>query len=42
MYGDYMTPPSIEDQISHHVLFYYDLNRRITKDEIEQMQIEDR
>ena len=39
MYGDYMTPPPIEEQISNHALFYYNLDRRITKEEIEQLQI---
>lgn len=40
MFGDYMTPPPSEKQKSHHALFYYNLDRRITKEEIEQMQIE--
>ncbi len=40
MYGDYMTPPPIEQQSSHHALFYYNIDRRLTKDEIEKLQIE--
>lgn len=40
MYGDYMTPPPIEQQSSHHALFYYNVDRRLTKDEIENLQIE--
>ncbi len=40
MFGDYMTLPPIEEQTSHHALFYYNLDRRITSEEIEKMQIE--
>lgn len=40
MFGDYMTLPPIEEQTSHHALFYYNLDRRITLEEIEKMQIE--
>ena len=40
MFGDYMTPPPIEMQVSHHALFYYNLDRRITRKEIEEMQVE--
>ena len=39
MFGDYMTPPPIEMQVSHHALFYYNLDRRITRKEIEEMQV---
>ena len=39
MYGDYMIPPSKDEQTSHHSLFYFNLDRRISKDEIEQIQI---
>ena len=39
MFGDYMTPPPIEERSSHHSLFYYNLDRRISKEEIVQMQI---
>ena len=39
MFGDYMTPPPFEMQTSHHALFYYNLDRRITSKEIEEMQI---
>lgn len=40
MFGDYMTLPPLEKQISHHSLFYYNLDRRITREEIEKKQIE--
>lgn len=40
MFGNYITPPPIEEQKSHHTLFYYNLDRRITWDEIEKKQIE--
>lgn len=40
MFGDYMTLPPIEEQTSHHALFYYNLDRRITKEEIAKKQIE--
>ncbi len=39
MFGDYMTPPPSEMQVSHHALFYYNLDRRITRNEIEEMQV---
>ena len=39
MYGDYMTPPPVEEQTSHHALFYYNLDRRITNEEIKEKQI---
>lgn len=39
MFGDYMTLPPIENQCSHHPLFYYYLDRRITKPEIQQIQM---
>lgn len=42
MFGDYMTPPPSEMQVSHHALFYYNLDRRITRNEIEEMQVESR
>lgn len=40
MFGEYMTLPPIEEQISHHALFYYNLDRRITREEIKKMQID--
>ncbi len=40
MFGDYMTLPSVEEQRSHHALFYYNLERRITDDEIVKFQLE--
>lgn len=39
MFGDYMTLPPIDERGSHHALFYYNLDRRITDADIEQMQI---
>ena len=40
MYGDYKTLPPIDQQLSHHALFYYNIDRRLTKDEVEKLQIE--
>jgi len=37
MYGDYMTPPPIEKQVSHHYQYYIDLDRRLTIEEIKQI-----
>ena len=42
MFGDYMVYPSIEQQSSHHALFYYNLDRRITGAEIRKIQSGDR
>ena len=42
MFGDYMVYPSIEQQSSHHALFYYNLDRRITGAEIRKIQTGDR
>ena len=39
MFGDYMTLPTVEEQSSHHSLFYYNLDRRITREEVEHMQL---
>ncbi len=39
MYGDYMTPPPIEERLSHHVIFYYNLDRRISNEEIKKIQV---
>lgn len=39
MFGDYMTLPPIDERGSHHALFYYNLDRRITIADIEQMRI---
>ena len=39
MFGDYMTLPPIENQSSHHPLFYYNLDRRMTRPEIQQIQV---
>lgn len=40
MFGDYMMLPPVEEQKSHHALFYYNLDRRISRREIERIQIE--
>ncbi len=40
MFGNYMSPPPIEEQRSHHSLFYYNLDRRISNEEMEHMQID--
>ncbi len=40
MFGDYMTLPPIEEQKSHHALFYYNLYRRLSQKEIVGMQID--
>lgn len=42
MFGDYMSFPPKEEQVSHHALFYYNLERRINKSEIKQLQISSR
>lgn len=42
MFGDYMSLPPKEEQQSHHSLFYYNLERRITKSEIKLIQINTR
>lgn len=34
LFGDYMTPPSVEKQISHHNLYFMNLERKIIIDEI--------
>ena len=40
MFGNNMSPPPIEEQRSHHSLFYYNLDRRISNDEMKHMQID--
>lgn len=40
MYGDYMSPPPIEERVYYHPLFYFNLNRRISKAEIKQIQLQ--
>ena len=40
MFGNYMSFPPKEEQVSHHKLFYYNLDRRITGAEIVRLQIE--
>ena len=39
MYGDYMSLPPAKEQKSHHALFYYNMDRRISKDEMKHLQI---
>lgn len=39
MYGDYMTFPPVDQRTSHHPLFYVNLDKRITRKEILQMQV---
>jgi lipopolysaccharide cholinephosphotransferase len=39
MYGDYLTIPPIEKRKTHHSLFYYNLDRRITSEEMAKMQL---
>lgn len=34
MYGDYMTPPPIEKQVSHHYLRYIDLTQHLSMEQI--------
>lgn len=41
MFGNYMNYPPVEEQTSHHALFYYNLDRRISKSEIDQIQIDE-
>ena len=36
-FGDYMTPPPKEKQVSHHSFFFIDLNQKFTKSEIKQI-----
>lgn len=38
LYGDYMQLPSIENRISHHRYFYLNLNRRVSKEDILNVQ----
>lgn len=38
MFGDYMTPPPVEQRVSHHYLYFMDLNRRWTIDEIKRIK----
>ena len=34
IYGDYMTPPPVDKRVSNHKLFFVDLDKRMSKDEI--------
>lgn len=38
LYGDYMTPPPVEQRISHHYLYFMDLDKRLTIDEIKRIK----
>lgn len=38
IYGDYMTPPPIEKQVSHHHQYFVDLDHRLTIEEIKQIK----
>ena len=40
MYGDYMTFPLAEEQTSNHPIFYFNLDKRISRKEIQQIQVE--
>ena len=40
LYGDYMTPPPPEKQVSHHNHFFIDLNERISMDQIKRIMHE--
>jgi lipopolysaccharide cholinephosphotransferase len=33
MFGDYMTPPPLKEQVSHHYLYFYDLTKKLSIDE---------
>lgn len=39
MYGDYMSFPPVEQRKSHHPLFYVNLDKRISRKEIELIQV---
>lgn len=41
MYGDYMTFPPVEQRTSHHPFYYFNLDKRISRKEIEQIQVGD-
>ena len=34
IYGNYMTPPPVEKQVTHHSQFYVNLNERLTLDQV--------
>ena len=38
MFGDYMTLPPVEQRVSHHYLYFFDLNKRLTIDEIKRIK----
>lgn len=38
LFGDYMTPPPIEKQVTHHSHYFLDLNHRLTLAEIKSMK----
>ena len=37
-FGDYMTPPPVEQQVTHHNRYYVNLERRITEEEMEEIR----
>ena len=37
LYGDYMTPPPVENRVSNHSHYFIDLTRRYTLEEIHEM-----
>ena len=39
VYGDYMTPPPIEERPSHHARYFVDFHRRLSVDEIQKIKI---
>lgn len=39
LYGDYMTPPPVEKQVSHHNIYYFNLDKRLPIEEILEMNI---
>lgn len=41
LYGDYMTPPPVEKQISHHYQYFVDLNKRWNVEDIKKMNLKE-
>lgn len=39
MFGDYMTPPPVEKQVTHHNLYFIDLNKRWDIKEVMQLKL---
>lgn len=38
MYGDYMTPPPPEKRVTHHFIYYINLDRRLSAEEIDSLE----